>query len=52
MKTDILVEPELNRSEQLFKEIYIYIYMVIHTAYIPCSSSDDDGMMTQQQCNA
>ena len=30
MKTDILVEPEVKGSEQLYKEIYI----VIHTAYI------------------
>ena len=29
-KTDILVEPEVKGSEQLYKEIY----MVIHTAYI------------------
>ena len=29
MKTDILVEPEVKGSEQLYKEIY----MVIHTAY-------------------
>ena len=38
MKTDILIEPEVMGSEQLYKEIYI----VIHTAYIvyiPCSSS-------------
>ena len=39
MKTDILIEPEVKGSEQLYKEIYI----VIHTAYIvytnPCSSS-------------
>ena len=30
MKTDILIEPEVKGSEQLYKEIYI----VIHTAYI------------------
>ena len=30
VKTDILVEPEVKGSEQLYKEIY----MVIHTAYI------------------
>ena len=30
MKTDILVEPEVKGSEQLYKEIYI----VIHTASI------------------
>ena len=30
VKTDILVEPEVKGSEQLYKEIYI----VIHTAYI------------------
>ena len=37
MKTDILIEPEVKGSEQLYKEIYI----VIHTAYIvyTCSSS-------------
>ena len=29
MKTDILIEPEVKGSEQLYKEIYI----VIHTAY-------------------
>ena len=30
MKTDILIEPKVKGSEQLYKEIYI----VIHTAYI------------------
>ena len=30
VKTDILVEPEVKGSEQLYKEIYI----LIHTAYI------------------
>ena len=30
VKTDILIEPEVKGSEQLYKEIYI----VIHTAYI------------------
>ena len=42
VKTDILIEPEVKGSEQLYKEIYI----VIHTAYIVYES----GLFAERLC--
>ena len=46
VKTDILIEPEVKGSEQLYKEIYI----VIHTAYIVYTSVSQPFLPRDPKC--